>query len=302
MQGGEQVLDNYPVLKGNTLFRKGELVYVNKSDELRQYCDIMHKHDFIEIAYVIEGSGIHIVGGKEYKTSIGDLFIINYDIPHGFFPESKNKPAPIVYNCVFMPEFLDTSLFASYNFQDITSSFLFNSLFPEDFKPSPDLKLTGTEFSEIGELFSKMYSEYKFMQKGYCDIIRAYLIELIIKVFRLWEIKNEKGPAPKNAELIAKAIEYMKQNLDSDIKLDALALKSFMSKTYFSRLFKETTGINFSDYIQQLRIDKACNLLKSTDMKIIDIAVDSGFNDLKFFYKVFKKITGKTPGDFRKGL
>ena len=73
-------MDNYPVLKGNTLFRKGELVYVNRSDELRQYCDIMHKHDFIEIAYVIEGSGIHIVGGKEYKTSPGDLFIINYDI------------------------------------------------------------------------------------------------------------------------------------------------------------------------------------------------------------------------------
>ncbi|HHW00834.1 MAG TPA: AraC family transcriptional regulator [Clostridiaceae bacterium] len=295
-------MDDYPVLKGNTLFRKGELVYVNRSDELREYCDIVHKHDFIEIAYVIEGSGFHIVGDKEYKTSIGDLFIINYDIPHGFFPESRNKPAPIVYNCVFMPEFLDTSLFASYNFQDITSSFLFNSLFPEDFKPSPDLKLTGTEFSEIGELFSKMYSEYKFMQKGYCDIIRAYLIELIIKVFRLLEIKNEKGPASKNAELISKAIEYMKQNLDSDIKLDDLALKSFMSKTYFSRLFKETTGINFSDYVQQLRIDKACNLLKTTDMKIIDIAVDSGFNDLKFFYKVFKKITGKTPGDFRKGL
>ncbi len=295
-------MDNYPVLKGNTLFRKGELVYVNKSDELTQYCNIMHKHDFIEIAYVIEGSGIHIVGEKEYKTSKGDLFIINYDVPHGFFPESRNKPSPIVYNCVFMPEFLDSSLFASYNFQDITSSFLFKSLFPEDFRPSPDLKLKGAEFSEIGELFSKMYSEYKLMQKGYCDIIRAYLIELIIKVFRLWEVQNEKGSTSKNAELIGKAIEYMKQNLDSDIKLDSLALKSFMSKTYFSRLFKETTGMNFSDYIQQLRIDKACNLLKSTDMKIVDIAAESGFNDLKFFYKVFKKITGKTPGDFRKGF
>lgn len=293
-------LNNYPMLKGNTLFREGELIYVNKSDELREYCNRIHRHDFIEIIYVIEGSGIHIVGEKEYKTSVGDLFIINYNIPHGFFPEKKGTPSPTVYNCVFMPEFLDTSLIASYNFQDITSSFLFNSLFPEDFQAGPDLKLKGAEFKEIGGLFSRMYSEYKLMQKGYCDIIRAYLVELIIKAFRLMENGSRRAPTSKNAELVNKSIEYMKQNFSQDIKLEDLALKSFMSKTYFSRLFKDVTGINFSDYIQQLRIEEACNLLKGTDMKVIDIAANTGFNDIKFFYQVFKKITGKTPGDFRK--
>lgn len=291
---------DYPILKGDTLFRKNELVYVNRSDELKEYCNIVHKHDFIEIAYVIEGSGIHLFGDSEYEISKGDLFIINYDIPHCFFPKKGSKSEPIVYNVVFMPEFLDASLFSSQHFQDITSSFLFKSLFPDDYTPGADLKLQGAEFSEIGDLFSKMYTEYKCMKKGYLDIIRAYLIELIVKIFRYLEQDTTKTPSPKNRRLVNKAVEYLKQNYSTDVKLEDLAMKSFISKNYFSKLFKEVTGINFSDYIQHLRVEEACYLLKNTDMKVIDIALQVGFNDIKFFYEVFKKITGMTPGDFRK--
>lgn len=291
---------SYPTLKGNTLFRKNELVYINRSDELQEYCSIIHKHDFIEIAYVIEGDGIHIVGENEYDISKGDLFIINNDVPHGFFPKKGSSISPVVYNCVFMPEFLDSSLFSSVHFQDITSSFLFKSLFPDDYQPTPDLKLHGTEFNEIGNLFSRMYSEYKLMQKGYCDIIRAYLIELIVKVFRYIEQGEKNIPASRNIEMVNKAIEYLKHNYNSEVKLEDLAMKSFISKNYFSKLFKEVTGINFSDYVQQLRINEARSLLKHTEMKVIDIASQVGFKDVKFFYEVFKKITGKTPGDYRK--
>lgn len=292
-------MDNYPVLKGYQLFRKNELVYINRSDELQEYCNILHRHDFLEITYVISGSGIHIVGEREYETSRGDLFIINSDIPHGFFPMRDNSSSPVVYNCVFMPQFLDLSLISTGHFEDIISSFLFNSLFPDDYTPQPDLKLTGAEFKEIGDLFSKMYSEYKQMKKGYTDIIRAYLIELIVKIFRYLEHFPSKGSLHRNKELIYKAIEYMKANYRTDITLSDLAMKSFISKNYFSRIFKEVTGTNVSDYIHFLRTDQACILLKTTDMKIADIASQVGFSDIKFFYEVFKRITGKTPGQYR---
>lgn len=291
----------YPLLKGDSVFRKNELVYVNKSDEeFQEYMHFMHRHDFIEIVYVISGYGKHVVGDTEYNMSKGDLFIVNYDVPHGFFANAEKDEGPVVYNCVFMPKFLDASLFSSIHFQDITSSFLFKSLFPDKFTSTPDLRLSGTEFNEIGDLFSKMHNEYKLMQKGYCDIIRAYLIELVVKIFRYMEQGTARTPSIKNRELVNKAVDYMKQNYNTDIKLEDLAMKSFISKNYFSKLFKEVTGINFSDYIQRLRVDEACSLLKSTGMKVTDIALHCGFNDIKFFYEVFKKTTGKTPGDYRK--
>ncbi len=289
----------YPVLKGDSLFRPNEKVYINKSEELQEYCNVMHRHDFIEITYVISGQGTHIVGQSEYEISRGDLFIINYDVPHSFFPKSGSSQ-PMVFNCVFMPEFLDASLFSSIHFQDITSSFLFRSLFPEEQLPTPDLRLSGTEFKEIGDLFGKMYTEYKLMKKGYTDIIRAYLIELIVKIFRYMEPAAKKNSSSQSTALIQRAIEHLRLNYSSDIKLEDLAMKSFISKNYLSRLFKEVTGTNFSDYMQKLRIDEACRMLRQTDMKVIDIAREAGFNDMKFFYEVFKKITGKTPGDYRR--
>jgi AraC-like DNA-binding protein len=290
--------NNIPALLGKDLFRENELVYINKSTELEEYTNVMHKHDFIEIVYVISGKGLHLVGDSKYEVSKGDLFVINYDVPHCFLPKEIGKEQPIVYNCTFMPEFLDSTLFTSIHFEDVTSSYLFKSLFPEDYMPYPDVKLRDTDFIEIGELFSKMYTEYKLMKKGYCDIIRAYIIELIVKIFRNIDIQ-EKKPNHKNIAVMEKAIEHMKNNYNQDISLSDLAMRTFFSKNYFSKLFKEVTGLNVSDYIQKIRVDEACGLLMNTNMKVVDIAFQVGFNDIKFFYEVFKRITGKTPGEYR---
>lgn len=291
--------DIYPTLKGETLFRPHEAVYLNKSIELEEYCHKMHKHDFIELAYVISGKALHRVGNYHYEVTQGDLFIINYDVPHGFTSQPGNDEAPILYNCVFRPEFLDASLFRGTHFENITSSFLFGSLFPENFAPTPDLRLHGTDFLDVGDLFSKMYAEYQWMKKGYLDLIRAYLIELIVKIFRLLESGGKKNISSHHRQLVDQAIDYLKRNFQSEIKLSDLAMQSFVSKNYFSKLFKEVTGINLSDYIQRLRINEACNLLRNTDMKMVDIALEVGFNDLTFFYEVFKRMMGKTPGDYR---
>ncbi|HZK27760.1 MAG TPA: AraC family transcriptional regulator [Thermoclostridium sp.] len=290
----------FPTLTGKSLFRENELVYVNRSDELKQFDGIMHKHDFIEIAYVILGKGLHVVGDHKFNTKKGDLFIVNYDIPHGFFADPNDGTEPIVYNCVFMPKFLDSSLLGSMYFQDISSSFLFKSIFPEESPKNADLRLKGTEYRDIGDLFHKMYEEYKNMNKGYIEIIRAYLIELIVKIFRLMDNNRQSNISTQNQQLVFQSVEYLRNNYNTDIRLEDLAVKSFISKNYFSRLFKDVTGINFTDYIQNLRVDEACSLLKNTDMKVIDIAHQVGFRDVKFFYEVFKKLTHKTPGEFRK--
>ncbi len=289
-----------PTLRGSSIFRTGELIYINKSsEEYEEYMHMMHKHDFIELVYVISGKGKHVVEDNEYELSKGDLFIINHNVAHGFYPLKEGVDEPVVFNCLFMPEYLDSSLLSNSNFEDIVSSFLFKSLFPDRSIALPDLKLAGSQYTEIGELFSRMYSEYKSQSRGYYDILRAYLIELLIKIFRLMD--NKKSPVPnKNREIIEKAISLMKQNYNQDIRLEDIAMKCFISKNYFSKLFKEVTGIKFSDYVQKVRIDEACSLIRNTNTKLTEIALQTGYSDMKFFYQVFKKYTGMTPGEYRK--
>lgn len=290
------------VSKGENLFRNNVPIYLNVATEFKANKCNFHKHDFIEIAYVNSGRGVHVVGNEEYPVSKGDLSIINYGIPHVFIQnEGDHEGDFVVYNCVFKPEFIDYSLINSNDFKDITTSLLFNTFFIED-RPAINLKLSGANLSEIEEIYRKMQFEYFTMPKGYINVLRSYLVELLTKIFRLLEASNnQQDISTHKADIIKKALDFLKENYSSHkLNMDEVAIKTFLSRSYFSKLFKEVTGQNFSEYLQNLRISEACILLKTTDKKIPDIVADVGFRDIKYFNQLFKRITGKTPREYRK--
>jgi two-component system response regulator YesN len=98
---------------------------------------------------------------------------------------------------------------------------------------------------------------------------------------------------------IAKALEYIAAHYTENLTLQHAADSVFLSKSYFSLLFKKQTGRNFIDYLIELRIREAKRLLARTDGKIYDVAGAAGFNDVKYFSKMFKKVTGLTPVEYR---
>lgn len=105
-------------------------------------------------------------------------------------------------------------------------------------------------------------------------------------------------PAVKH-EVVDRAIDYIKNNYNKHISLDTIVSDMFFSKEYFRQLFKRVTGTSVTDFIQKTRIEAAINLIETTDRTIFEIAGECGFADVKFFYKTFKKITGKTPKQYR---
>jgi len=279
---------------------KDEPIYMNKVREQSE--SHLHAHDFIEIAYVVAGCGTHKIGDMEYEVSKGDLFIINYDIPHEFRSfDDPLKPRLWVYNCVFKPEFLDYKLVNCKDFYNITHHFLFRSIFSNDSAVDNDIKILGRDSIEIEEIYEKMYREYNLKEEGYIEILRAYVIELLITVFRLFR-KNTSlvdGIETQRQEIVHKVMNYMKENYSEDLRLEDLATIAFLSPNYFSRLFKECTSMTISEYIQKIRIEEACKMLKQTHKKVIDVAHDIGYKDIKHFNSIFKKITGKTPKEYR---
>ena len=69
---------------------------------------------------------------------------------------------------------------------------------------------------------------------------------------------------------------------------------------YMGRIYKQNTGVTISEMIQKVRIEHSCRLLKSTNRTVADVAASCGFEDVKFFYTVFKRINGISPGEYRK--
>ncbi|NFH70727.1 response regulator [Clostridium botulinum] len=105
---------------------------------------------------------------------------------------------------------------------------------------------------------------------------------------------NEFKEAPIKA-----AVEYIQGNIGEKVTLEQMASICNLSPCYFSKVFKKSIGVNFISYVNEAKINKAKELLKNTDIPILNVALDLGFDDCGYFIRVFKKSEGVTPKKYR---
>ncbi|OLS40566.1 response regulator [Bacillus sp. MRMR6] len=114
--------------------------------------------------------------------------------------------------------------------------------------------------------------------------------------------KVKKNAQQKSSNIIYDIVKYLQENFDRDVKLQEISDQFYISREYISRKFKQEFNVNISDYIVKIRMDKAKSLLKNSQLKIYEIATMIGYQDDKYFRKVFKKVVGVTPNEYREGI
>lgn len=127
------------------------------------------------------------------------------------------------------------------------------------------------------------------------EAISRWFNERLASLFDIEEVQRSK----KSTTSLDKVMAYIREHFSEDISLNTVADAVYLHPSYISRLIKEQTGKNFSTLITEMRIDRAVSLLESTDLRVYEVAEKAGFNNLKYFYKVFKSTTGKSPRDYR---
>ena len=117
-------------------------------------------------------------------------------------------------------------------------------------------------------------------------------------------VSNQLVVQQSNAEppVITRAKEYIQEHQADDLSLGQVAKAVNTSTFYFCKIFKKTTGLNFTDYVSRVRIEKARNLLLNPNLRVSEIAYEIGFQSLTHFNRVFKKITGQSPTEYRSQL
>lgn len=105
--------------------------------------------------------------------------------------------------------------------------------------------------------------------------------------------------APGGNRAVEVALQYIRANYNTDVTLEKVASVVFLNPAYFSQVFKQKTGSGFKEYVISLRMEKAMELLKHTQLKLIDIAEKVGYQDVKHFTQVFRKRTNMTPTEYR---
>lgn len=266
------------------------MLYVNRVTEA--FSLSQHEHEFIELAYVMEGRGFHYVENEVERISPGQLVVIPIGFSHVFRPASADvaKEPLIIYNCVFKPELIES--FIPFVIDKPIITFM------------EELKEEGLRYYSVSDvdaamekLFLSLYREYTLPQSGSSTNLNSLLLQLIVTMYRFKH--NENKTLPSKQDRFMQVLLYIEQNYAMELTLSLLTEKFQWSERHFQRLFKQHTNQSFHNYLQSLRIRKSCEQLRNSQLKISRIAESVGYKDINSFIGLFKRMIGQTPSSYR---
>lgn len=251
-----------------------------------------HRHDFVEMVYQLRGSCIHVIDGKEYPVRHGDLVIINYHQTHSILGNSGG----IYVNVLMKPEYISRSLQSGEN-----AFALLNLTEFEDFRQILDethckVSFCGEERSRIEILITMISEEMERHHPGYELVLRSCFNMLVTMIFRKMSL-----PLAQTFDGISdRLLAYLNKHCAEKLTLEQTAKLCAYNSSYFSRIFKAVTGMNFTAYLKKIRMQRAAELLETTQTPVKDVMGFVGYSDTTKFFKDFKAYTGFSPLQYRK--
>ncbi|WP_339313178.1 helix-turn-helix domain-containing protein [Paenibacillus sp. FSL M7-0896] len=254
----------------------------------------LHQHaDFSELVIVLNGHAAHIVNDEEAFIKKGNVFVINGGTPHAYKDPYDFRICNIMYKSGMLKlAGPDLRTLNGYQALFVLEPF-YRSI--NAYKSKMNLPIVSLE--AVSSLVANMITEYEQKQHGYQTMLASKFMELVVYLSRHYDIQ-EKG-VDNSLMHLASAISYIEDHYHEPVTLDAIAAKSDISVRHLNRIFQAYYLTTPIAYIQRLRLEHACSLLKQTRHPITDISYRCGFNDSNYFARLFKKTYGKSPKAYR---
>jgi AraC-like DNA-binding protein len=148
------------------------------------------------------------------------------------------------------------------------------------------------------KLFFEIIQQVKDEKTGHQQVSSANTILMLSNILSV--VRNQEFAGKSIERKIRKACLYFRENLNTSVNIEKLSADMNVGYSYFRQMFRKYTGISPSQYHLSLRIQKARDLLVSTDLSFKEIANDLGFESYFYFSRIFKDKMGKSPMEFRK--
>lgn len=254
-----------------------------------------HYHQEYELSFITEGSGRRIVGDSIEAFYPGDLIFIGSRIPHVWFSEEPHlkqhsgRTLESVY-LLFNNDILPPELISLPEFNHVKKAIKLSER---------GIRITGDTLNNVSRIM---------LQLPYLDNLKRLMLfyEIMDIIGRsdsfsyLASRNYVKSKFKTTNSRIKRIHEYMMKNYNEEINLDKIADIAHMAPASVCRFFKASTGLTIFEYLNKIKIDYSCQLLLNSDLNIVNISYDCGFNNLSHFNKQFKKFNGKTPTQFRR--
>ena len=238
-----------------------------------------------EIYYVLNGELSILINEKSTFYKEGDLFFIDNSIPNTC---GNGKFTLFGFN------------YSLKGFDDINKLQYFR--LKEAYK-KVSCECFHLNIDSFRKYFLQISNEFVKKAYGYCLNAKLLMLQTLLNAVRSYSQPieaNNQFRYSKYSSLVSDIILYMSENMYRDISLAELGVRFCFSPRYLNRFFKGVTGYPVIQYLNRLKIEKAKQLLRTSSLSLLDIACELGFASGQYFVILFKKITGYTPGKYRK--
>ena len=251
-----------------------------------------HKHDFIELCITAAGSGVHQVDGEEKMLSRGDVFVIPRGMFHQYSQCSKDFD---IINILYVPELIPMPLLDATYIPGYEKFYLCRNLKDGEY---PFMHLSEKDTAPVVDIAKDLIRESSTPHPGHIFNSLGIFMHLLGKLLKHF---SADAAETENYYLsTADVVSYLNSHYDQKVSIAKLCAIAGMSKAALMQNFARSTGTTPLQYQLNLRIAEAVILLRSTNKSISEIAMETGFSDTNYFGRQFKRITGSSPGEYRK--
>lgn len=230
--------------------------------------------------YCTDGEGWYRIGEHTHAVMANQYFILPAGVPHAY---GASQSAPWTIYWIHFKG-------------DMAVYYAKDALYPMDIRPGSRSRISD-RIGLFEEMFAILKSGYSNENLRYVSSLFHYFLGSLryVKQYR-----SANGDRHDEADVVEEAIHYMKENMEKRLSLQDMALHTGYSSSHFSALFRQKTGHSPSAYFNLLKVQYACLLLDTTDMRVNQICYKVGMEDMFYFSRLFSKIMGMSPKEYRK--
>lgn len=251
----------------------------------------LHWHQCLEIIAVKRGWLEIEIERESYRIETDDLAVIN---PSQLHSCARFDPSAALY-CVM----IDMNFFRSRYVESVEEKYIAPLLEGEISLPC---KVSGN--TQLSKLICESFETFSEQSEGYQLRLKALLFQVLFLLFTqcgdVRRIEPKKNPVSLSRERVNTILRYVDEHYAERIKLDDLVQVLHINKYYICKIFQHYIGKTFLDYVNLVRIQKAVDLIVSTNDSITAIAFATGFQDINYFSRMFKRVMGISPTELRK--
>ncbi|WP_251551477.1 AraC family transcriptional regulator [Neobacillus muris] len=279
------------IIESEKFLSKDKTIMVRKHTRFVDFP--LHKHDYIEANYVFNGELRQTVGGRPIILKKGELLLLNQHIEHEIKASGKED---IVINLIIRPAFFEF-IFSFLSSENVVSDFLLNSLY-NNTQNGQYLYFKVAEVESIQSFIGKMIYEIMYPSTFSESTIKLYMGLLMIELIKNSDKVERKEEASVHHYLIVESLKYIDEHF-KDASLYELAEQLNQPHYGLSKIIKKATSFTFKELLQEKRLEKAKDLLEGTHLPISEIVEMVGYDNISYFYRIFKEKYGQTPKKFR---